>query len=185
MVSEKKENLYKIGKRLKKRRKEKGLTIKVLSEYTGLSVGYLSNLENDVNSPTLENLSKICEALDCKLTDIITDVSAGRVVVRKSEMDVKEYPQYNQRVSLVDFKRDNQLYEIITIQPGRVEDSPGWRHVYSETCTVLQGVLTVKMDGTVYRLEQGDSIYIPEKQKHAIYNEYNETCVSYWVYQRK
>lgn len=185
MVIGKKENIYDIGKRLKKRRKEKEITIKSLAEYTGLSVGYLSNLENGVNSPTLESLSKICEALDSKITDMITDETTGKTVIRKSDWKIDEYPQYNQQVAIIDFHRDNQIYEIITIYPGKVSERIGWRHMYNETCTVIQGVLTVQMDGTVYHLEQGDSIYISERTKHAIYNETEEPCMSYWVYHRK
>lgn len=185
MVANKRENIYEIGKHIKKRRKEKGFTIKSLSEYTGLSVGYLSNLENGINSPTLENLSKICEALDSRITDMITDEVPGKTVIRKTDWKIDDYPEYNQQVTVIDFKRDNQIYEIITINPGKVGETPGWRHMYNETCTVIQGVLTVKMEGTIYYLEQGDSIYIPEKHKHAIYNEADEPCISYWVYQRK
>jgi Predicted transcriptional regulators len=181
----KRENVYRIGSRVKKRRKEKGLTIKSLAEYTGLSVGYLSNLENDMNSPTLENLFIICEALDYKVSDMIMDETPGKTVIRKSEWKNYEYPQYNQHIGVIDFQHDNQIYEIITIKPGNLDDTPSCRHKYCETCTVLKGVLTVKLEGTVYRLEQGDSIYIPEKQKHVIYNEADETCISYWVYQRK
>lgn len=185
MVVDKRENIYEIGKRFKKRRKEKDITIKSLAEYTGLSVGYLSNLENGVNSPTLENLAKICEALDSRITDMITDEAPGKTVIRKADCTINDYPQYNQQVSVIDFKRDNQIYEIITVYPGKVNETPGWRHMYSETCTVIQGTLTVKMEGAIYQLEQGDSIYIPEKHKHAIYNESSESCISYWVYHRK
>jgi transcriptional regulator with XRE-family HTH domain len=186
MIEGMKENLYQIGKRLKKRRKEKGLTIKILSEYTGLSVGYLSNLENDVNSPTIDNLSKICEALNCKLSDIIIDETPGKTVIRKTDWRINEYPQYNQEVGVIDFKRESQqIYEVITIKPGKVEAEPGWRHMFSETCTVIQGMLTVKMEGTVFHLEQWDSIYVPEHVKHSISNETDEICVTYWVCQRK
>lgn len=185
MVMEKRENILNIGKRIKKRRKEKGITIKRLSEYTGLSVGYLSNLENGVNSPTLDNLFKICEALDSKITDMIVDEVTGRTIIRKSNRKIHDYPEYNQQVAIIDFQRDNQIYEVITIYPGEVDQSLGWRHIYSEVCTVIHGVLTVKMDGTVYHLEEGDSIYIPEKTKHNIYNETEDICISYWVYERK
>jgi len=42
--------LDRIGDRFKELRKEKKLTLKELSEKTGLSIGYLSNLERNISS---------------------------------------------------------------------------------------------------------------------------------------
>ena len=46
----------KVGEKLRNLRKKKGLTLKKLSEKAELSIGYLSNLERDACSPTLENM---------------------------------------------------------------------------------------------------------------------------------
>lgn len=44
--------------------KKKMMTIRVLGEYTGLSAGYLSMLEQNKTSPNVDSLARICEALD-------------------------------------------------------------------------------------------------------------------------
>ena len=56
-----------IGTRLKALRTAKKTTIKALSEATGLSVGFISNIERNVNNPTINSLMKICKALDTDL----------------------------------------------------------------------------------------------------------------------
>ncbi|MGL5190192.1 MAG: helix-turn-helix domain-containing protein, partial [Cetobacterium sp.] len=44
-----------ISEKIKLLRKDRGLSIKELSEKTGLSVGFISNLERDINSPSIAN----------------------------------------------------------------------------------------------------------------------------------
>ena len=50
------EEVENIGQRIKELRKSKSITIQKLSQFTDLSVGYLSNLERNQASPTLNNL---------------------------------------------------------------------------------------------------------------------------------
>lgn len=60
-----------IGKELRKARKEAGLSQEQLAEKAGIHRTYVSLLERDVKSPTVEVLLRICEALDMKASDIL------------------------------------------------------------------------------------------------------------------
>ncbi len=61
--------MYKI--KLKKYRMEKKLKLEELSELTGVSVGYLSHLENGTrNNPSVEIMDKISFALEKSITEI-------------------------------------------------------------------------------------------------------------------
>ncbi len=52
-------------------RKLKGIKLKELSDITGLSISYLSEIENNKNcNPSLLTIMKIAKALDKKLDDI-------------------------------------------------------------------------------------------------------------------
>lgn len=171
-----------IGKKIRIRRKLKGVTIKSLAEYTGLSVGYLSTLEQDKNSPTLENLQKICEILDITITDLISEERHGEVIIRSDEAKMSKFSQYNQISKLYDFGYNNQVYEYLIIEPGKVELPPQWRHLYDEVCIVLEGQLTIIIENDTYRLKKGDALYLLAQQRHSVINETNEPCVSFWVF---
>ena len=54
----------KIGKALKLCRTAKNLSLEDVAVRAGISVSYLSRLENDKRDPTLVLLSKVAEALD-------------------------------------------------------------------------------------------------------------------------
>ena len=55
------------GPLLRKRRRLLGLTLRQLCDRAGLSVGYLSQVENDKAVPTLGTLAQIAAALDVGL----------------------------------------------------------------------------------------------------------------------
>ncbi len=51
-------------------REERNLTLKNLSELTGISKSTLNNIENGKTSPTLKQLELIAIALNVRITDL-------------------------------------------------------------------------------------------------------------------
>lgn len=60
-----------LGRRITKIREEKGLTKYRLSKNSGISFSYLSALEEDKHSPTLEIAVKLSTALDVSVDELI------------------------------------------------------------------------------------------------------------------
>lgn len=56
-------NAKMIGKRIQRRRKERGYTQEKLSELIGVSQNHLSEIERGVSVPTTQNIFKICDIL--------------------------------------------------------------------------------------------------------------------------
>jgi transcriptional regulator with XRE-family HTH domain len=52
-----------LGENLRKARKAKGFTQKVLADITGLEQSYISHIERGLKTPTIPTLSKLAEAL--------------------------------------------------------------------------------------------------------------------------
>ncbi len=73
-----------LGEKIKYYRKKKGLTIKELSELTNLSIGFISNLERDLNSPSVSNLQQICEVLGINLMEILKSTEDKEYIVCKN-----------------------------------------------------------------------------------------------------
>ncbi len=55
----------KIGRRIKNLRLKKGLTQEELGERTDLTKGYISQIERDLSSPSIETFFDILEVLGC------------------------------------------------------------------------------------------------------------------------
>lgn len=62
-----------ISKNLSYLRRKKGYTQKELAKKTGLSVSFISHIENKVSEPSDENLIKIADALDVSVSDLKVD----------------------------------------------------------------------------------------------------------------
>ena len=77
------EEVENIGQRIKEIRKSKSITIQKLSQFTDLSVGYLSNLERNQASPTLNNLQRICVALGISIRDLLSPSGEERTLIRQ------------------------------------------------------------------------------------------------------
>lgn len=56
-----------IGTRLAEIRKEKGLTIRALSELSGVTNQYINKIENEKHSVGIDMLLKITTALGCRI----------------------------------------------------------------------------------------------------------------------
>jgi transcriptional regulator with XRE-family HTH domain len=74
-----------VGARIRRRRAERGLTLAGVAERTGLNVGYLSQVENDKASPSLETLAALATALDVPIAWFLLDSSAAPRLVRAAD----------------------------------------------------------------------------------------------------
>ena len=61
-----------LGSAIRERRKGLGYTLSNMSERTGVSLGYLSQIELGKNSASIETLYRICLALGIKMSELFT-----------------------------------------------------------------------------------------------------------------
>jgi transcriptional regulator with XRE-family HTH domain len=69
-----------LGRAIRGLRRSQSLTLTALSEYSGLSVPFLSQVENNRANPSLQSLSAIAKALGCNVIDIISSAQADSIV---------------------------------------------------------------------------------------------------------
>ena len=68
------------GKKLKKLRAERGITLQSVSNATGLSVSFLSLVENGKSGISFSNMQKVLKCFDSTIHDLIDTVDGIRVV---------------------------------------------------------------------------------------------------------
>ena len=74
-----------VGSRIRRRRVERGLTLAAVAELTGLNIGYLSQVENDKASPSLETLAALAAAMDVPIAWFLLDSSVPPRLVRAAD----------------------------------------------------------------------------------------------------
>jgi len=163
------EEVENIGQRIKEIRKSKSITIQKLSQFTDLSVGYLSNLQ------------RICVALGISIRDLLRPSGEERTLIRQEEQQLYEYDEYKLQIRRLDFGKKRGIYEFSTYDPETKDTPPSWGlHPYAEVGVILEGKMEVNLDGTVYLLGPGDSIYIKPNLYHTMRNAGDTPCRSFW-----
>ena len=74
-----------IGTKIKALRLKNNLTLKELASRCELTTGFLSQLEHNVSSPSIQTLENIIEALGSSLKDFFNDTEENKMVFNKDD----------------------------------------------------------------------------------------------------
>ncbi len=72
----------KIGSKIRIFREQRNLTANKLAKSAKISQSFLSNVERDISSPSLDTLEKICDALDVSIITLLQFGEADRTTLR-------------------------------------------------------------------------------------------------------
>lgn len=78
-------NRMDLGNKIKELRNKKGLTQEELADRCELSKGFISQLENDVTSPSIATLIDILQCLGSNLKDFFNDADDEQIVFGKED----------------------------------------------------------------------------------------------------
>jgi transcriptional regulator with XRE-family HTH domain len=171
-----KEIILKVGESVKAIRKKKGLSLKDLSQRTGLDAGLLTEIEKGEVSPPLGTIIKVAKALDTKMGYFI---SGGEdlpyTIVRKddrklvSRFDTGKSDRYGYEFSsLAPYKKNRHMEPfIVKLEPSDIEEERS-THDGQEFIYVLEGTMEVRLEGEVLLLEAGDAIYYDSTVPHLV-----------------
>lgn len=153
-----------VGSRIRRRRADQGLTLARVAERTGLNVGYLSQVETDKASPSLETLAAIAGALDVPIAWFLLDTSAAPRLVRASERPARRMPT-GERMTQVDggIARDLAIFEG-RMAPGRKTGSHA--HAGDEHHVVLAGRVRITQGDTTVEAGPGDYVLLDGTLPH-------------------
>ncbi len=168
--------LTEIGQKLRKIRKEKGLTVQTVASRAGVSKGLISRIENSRTVPSLPVLIAIIKGLETGLNAFFGDIdrsSLGRVVVKKAgdlESSEESLSASLLRYPIIDKNVPESLVKtsVLEVKPaGKSSDQSikGFTFQY-----ILGGEILYKISGETYELETGDSVYFDPQQVHSFEN---------------
>lgn len=176
----------KIGNKIRLLRKRKGITLKEISERTGFSVSFISQLERDVVSPSIESLKKICDSLDVALATFFDEEKFEQItndaVVRKNYRKTLSFGGSKAQMFLLSPLNRKMELLLIVAQPGSQSGEEYHVHKGEECGLVLKGTMEVILEeGNAFILEEGDSFYFSSEQRHKWRNAGEDEAVSVWA----
>ncbi len=157
-----------VGAQVRKLRTDRGLTLAQVRERTGLNVGYLSQVETDKASPSLETLAALSDALEVPITWLLVGAAPPPRLVRYGERRRQVEPD-GSRLEEVDggYARGLRVIEGV-LAPGAT--ATDMVDVGEEHHLVLEGQIRLRQGSFVADLGPGDYLVWDGSFPHSVEN---------------
>lgn len=173
-----------VGKRIRRIREARRLTLKVVESRAGISATHISEIERGRTSPTMGALLRIAGALDVD----------PAVLVEEEELSEVSVVTGDDRVRVgraVDATTTQPLTTTVAggrIQAHRITLAPRGRsrlephaHSGNEASLVVRGRVRFTIGGKAVDLEEGDSIHYAASIPHVFENRSAGEAVVLWI----
>jgi len=174
-----------LGREIRGLRKARGFTLAVLAKRSALSIGYLSLLERDLATPSVNSLVAISRALGVTVgwffeTGESPDEERD-FVVRRARRRRLDYS-----AGMVDELLTPSLtgaLELLScrLPPGASSGDTPYTHQGEEAGLVIRGRLELWVDGRTFHLEAGDSFAFPSPLPHRYRNPGSDETEIVWA----
>jgi transcriptional regulator with XRE-family HTH domain len=175
-----------LGTLIRRYRKEKKLTLKAAAEKAGISEGFLSQVENDVSSPSVDTLVKICHAIGIEAGNLLNQAHNQErlVLIRKAEFDDIDLPHtgFVTRRFFPPEERTVIDSAILVIEPGK--SIPVRKNIKNgqEVLCILKGSLELVHGERTINITEGDSVhYFADAKRQTITNKNKNLAVALWI----
>ncbi len=168
-----------IGSKLKALRTYCGLTQEELADRCELTKGYISQLENDLTSPSISTLTDILTILGSNLKNFFSDEDE-KIKYSVDDYFVKKTEEYK-ITWLIPNSQKNEMEPILfELEPNACSDTD-MPHEGQEFGYIVKGEVMVVYGNCKEKLKAGESFYFTTDKNHYIKNMTNEKATIIWV----
>ncbi|MER5212746.1 XRE family transcriptional regulator [Streptomyces sp. NPDC002838] len=156
-----KEQPLRVGAAVRRRRRSLELTLAVVAERSGLSVPFLSQIENERARPSRSSLEKVADALRTTAVELLAaaDPACSVDVVRAEGVESTLAPQMR---SLVRGHHQMHASEFT----GDHDAGREFQYRNDQLMYVADGGVEIEAEGRAYRLGRGDTLYLTGGVRH-------------------
>ncbi len=169
-----------IGVKIKRLRILLTLTQEELANRCELTKSYISQLENNKTSPSIQTLTHILEVLGTTLSDFFYEESIKKIVFSEEEQFEKEFDGYTINWLVPTSQKLFMEPILVTIKPHSqvLEDHP---HDGQEFGYILEGEIQVVSGKQKQTCKAGEAFYITTDSTHYLINETSQEAKLIWV----
>lgn len=166
-----------IGSKIKSLRLKNGLTQEELGERTDLSKGFISQLERDMNSPSIETFFTLLEVLGTTPREFFEDAESPQLIYSSKDHRIHKDEEAGYEVDWLiptSYKKEMEPIYLTLSNEGhykKFEPSQAQTFIY-----VLEGKVRLVLGEEEYIGVAGDSIYYEASQHHQLSNAGKEKC---------
>lgn len=160
----------KVGLKIRDARKQRRLTLQRVAEATGLSIGFLSQVERDITTPSLSSLVTIARALDLPVSAFLHQPDIPNAVSRRDGRVT-----YGINPAWISYERLSTTFPGQMLNAVKMNVPPRYlsettSHEGEEIVYVLAGTIRYVIDEVIYELHAGDTLHFSAHRPHRVQN---------------
>jgi transcriptional regulator with XRE-family HTH domain len=177
-----------VGRRIRDLRHERKLSLETIAERTALSIGFLSQIERGLSSPSLRVLATLADVLGVGIAALFgsrlgDSAPDGVVTRRKQRAELKLWRSGISKQLLSPAGTESRLnLFLVYLKPGGNTGDELYTHDGEEAGLVLEGEMSLTVDAETWSLKTGDSFRFASRRPHRFSNPSEDAnAVVLWV----
>ena len=176
-----------IGKRIKALRTKSGLTLEELASRCELTKGFLSQLENNLTSPSISTLEDITEVLGVSLETFFKEEKEEQIRFNSDDYFVDEKDKSTITWLVPNAQKNEMEPNVLDWEPGlalyKGESSEIEPHEGEEFAYVLEGKVDLIDLNSKKKitLKKGETFYLKGNFSHKIVNNSKQVAEIIWI----
>lgn len=164
-----------IGNKIKSLRLKKGLTQEELGERTDLTKGHISQLERDLNSPSIETLFTLLEVLGTTPKEFFDEPKKNlKVVFTKKDQTIHTDDNLNYSMRWLIPRSNENNMDPVHLTFEEQGEFKSFEPSLSETFIyVLSGKINIELGDKKYSAIKGDAVYYEASEHHKLSNAHS------------
>lgn len=170
-----------IGERIKMLRQAKSLTQEELATRAGLTKGFISQVERNLTSLSVESLIGILDALDEKPSRFFDGAFDEKIVFKlkdRVELEVDEVEKFQILVPAAQNRMMDPAIMELDVGGKTPEEEP---HEGEEFGFILGGNVELALGDKTYKLKKGECFYFKATKRHQLANRGKNKAFVLWV----
>ena len=169
-----------IGSKIKQLRQQLNLSQAELADRCELTKGYISQLENDITSPSIATLWDILAALGTDLAEFFKKEDDERVVFGADDFIEKRDDGMTLKWIIPNAQKNMMEPVILELLPGAAS-SADFPHAGEEFGYVLDGKVRITLGKKAYVCKRGETFYYKANKTHCVSNAGKTTAKILWI----
>lgn len=170
----------KIGKKLKTLRLKHNLTMEELAKRCDLSKGFISQLEHDISSPSIETLKSILDVFDYSLSAFFERQTKEKIVFKAQDITILDEHEYQIKWIIPNAQKLALEPVILILKPFGSSDKvpPFQGQIFGY---VLNGTVFVHYGTNKIKAVTNETFYLKGNERHYLENPNKNPATILWV----
>jgi transcriptional regulator with XRE-family HTH domain len=178
-----------VGQRIRDLRRTRAMSLEAVAARTELSIGFLSQIERGLSSPSLRVLATLADVLGVGIAGLFgakeNDAAAPDAIVtrerQRAELNLWRTGISKQLLSPAGSEGRLNLF-LVHMEPGGSTGDELYTHDGEEAGLVIEGEMKLTVDAESWTLKHGDSFRFASRRPHRFSNpSRNSKAVVLWV----